>query len=145
MRGPWLLASAEVDLLKPGQGAFQKTSQLVFADVLLIVGAGVILMALLVLWALYLRKKRRHRRHHKHHHHRSSQAAARDSEPVEESVETEPEEEMDGESARPHRHHRRRVRRRSHRGRNPTLAETGGLPPMRPAPTSTPIPPPEVS
>ncbi|MCX8107768.1 MAG: hypothetical protein N3G20_03080, partial [Verrucomicrobiae bacterium] len=30
-----------------------------------------------------------------------------------------------------HRRHRRRRRRREHRPRNPTLAETGGLPPPR--------------
>jgi hypothetical protein len=36
--------------------------------------------------------------------------------------------------------YRRRVRRREHRLRNPTLAETGGLPPIRQ--TEPPPPPP---
>jgi hypothetical protein len=35
---------------------------------------------------------------------------------------------------------RRRRRRREHRPRNPTLAETGGLPPMRPNEPSDPSP-----
>jgi hypothetical protein len=42
---------------------------------------------------------------------------------------------------RRHRHwhsHRRRKRLTEHRGRNPTLAETGGLPPLRPEPPPKP-------
>ncbi|MBI3852132.1 MAG: hypothetical protein HY298_17885 [Verrucomicrobia bacterium] len=40
----------------------------------------------------------------------------------------------DGASASPprHRHRRRHRHRKEHRPRNPTLAETGGLPPIRP-------------
>ena len=39
-----------------------------------------------------------------------------------------------------HRRHRRRRRRREHRPRNPTLADTGGLPPIRSEGPIDPIP-----
>lgn len=62
----------------------------------------------------------RHRRSHRHRHRHH---ASRDSSKAEESDDSE-----DGES---HGKRRRRRRRREHRPRNPTLSETGGLPPMR--------------
>ena len=82
----------------------------------LIVGAAFILViASIILWAVYIRKpKRPHHTHHRHHHHSSSADVK--------SNET-------GEQA-PQRRKWRRPRR-PHRQMNPTLAETGGLPPMR--------------
>ncbi len=132
----YLLGSAgEFELLKP-DGGFGRSTVLQLTDVLLIVGAGLALAALLVLWAMYWRKSRRHRRHHHHHHHHHEQPVTEqklevpsggngDGTPAIAEDETESSEE------RHHHHHRRRIRRREHRHRNPTLAETGGLPPIR--------------
>ncbi len=87
----------------------------------MIFGAIGLVTVLVLLWAVFLRKKRRRRSHHHHGHHRSSGlpefpwASQTDgAPPVEEK--------------RRHQRHSRRRRRR----RNPTLAETGGLPPIRP-------------
>ena len=91
--------------------------------------ASVVAAALLVgiagfIWAVYFRKRPRdgsshpHSRHHHHHHHQSAQESA----PAGNGADA-----VNGESKR----RRRRRRRREHRPRNPTLAETGGLPPIR--------------
>ncbi len=70
-------------------------------------------------WAVFWRKKRRqHRRYHRD----SVQSTETSASPA--SVEGGGAEV----NARRHRKHRRR---REHRPRNPTLAETGGLPPAR--------------
>jgi len=74
----------------------------------------------LVLWAVYLRKpRRRHSRHSWHHHASRPRPAARG--PVNGPA-----------AAAPGTPSRRRRSRRKHRRRNPTLAETGGLPAIRP-------------
>jgi ABC-type nickel/cobalt efflux system permease component RcnA len=128
-------AGGEFDLLKP-DGAFGRSTVLQLTDILLIIGAGLALAALLVLWAVYWRKAKRHKRHH-HHHHKNHQPEAAEkrelvAEPVEHtSANAEEEDEGPEERLHGHQHHRRRIRRREHRHRNPTLAETGGLPPMR--------------
>lgn len=83
--------------------------------------AGLGLLALLVLWAKYLRKKPRA-------HESSGQPAILSHGRTEDPA-----------GQRSHRR-RRRKRRREHRPRNPTLAETGGLPPVKPQPTSGPQP-----
>jgi hypothetical protein len=87
----------------------------------------IILLAILCLgavcvgiWALFIRKPRR-RRHRHHHGHEASPAAER-SEAVAEGD--------DDSSGQRHRRKRRRSRG-DHLPRNPTLAETGGLPPVR--------------
>jgi hypothetical protein len=88
---------------------------------------GLVLLGVLTLWV----KTRRSHRHHRHHRPRQRQAESRPTEAS--SVASE----ADGTAADAdadtgtHRH-RRRKRRRDHRPRNPTLAETGGLPPPRP-------------
>lgn len=80
----------------------------------------VILLALSIgLFAWAMASSRRRRRHHKHHRHRHApiaEAAGADIGMAEE---------------RESRRDRRHRRRREHRPRNPTLAETGGLPPIR--------------
>jgi len=83
-------------------------------DLLLVLGVGVLLLIVLLLWARYFRKKRHH--HSSSHHHSSIALQEGDTDSSEHS--------------RRHRHRRKR-RRREHRSRNPTLAETGGLPPPR--------------
>ena len=93
-------------------------------DLLLLLGALFGLTLLLVIWAKYLRREKRPRR-------RSSSAKDHELVPVVKANEEEDEEE--DEDGEPGTNHRRkfRKRRRDHRGRNPTLAETGGLPPLR--------------
>ena len=88
---------------------------------LMIFGAIALVTVLVLVWAAFLRKKRRRRRAHHHSHHESSNSAQTVEAP-EEPEELPPPEE---------RRRSRRSRRR-HRPRNPTLAETGGLPPIRP-------------
>jgi hypothetical protein len=100
---------------------------LTLKELLVLLGAVAWVTVMLFVWAVYFRKKpRRHSHHHRHH------SGAEESAPV--SVE-----ESDvGESGR--RYRRKRRRRRDHRPRNPTLAETGGLPPLRTQPPQDPLP-----
>jgi hypothetical protein len=72
-------------------------------------------------WAVFLRKRRRRRHEHHHAPHHSSTPAEVAETPAKEDAPAPPEK----------RRHRRHSRHR-HRPRNPTLAETGGLPPIRP-------------
>jgi hypothetical protein len=104
------------------------------SDVVLIVGAGLGVAALLIIWVLYTRKRRRSSHHHHHQRHE------RPSAPIQPVDSEEEEDEPEDSPSHEHRHRRRRVRRRDHRPRNPTLAETGGLPPVRPV-DATPPPP----
>jgi len=102
-----------------------KTTGLVFMDIMVILATGLALGLILLLWArYYVRSKKR--RQHRHHERRS------DPLPVAHAVE----DGEDGEGRRVRR--RRRRHRRDHRPRNPTLAETGGLPPSKAGPTSNP-------
>jgi type VI protein secretion system component VasK len=87
---------------------------------LVIFGAMGLVTLLALLWAVFLRKRRRRRKHH-HPHQNSSKPAEVPEAAKDEDAPTRPEK----------RRHRRRSGRR-HRPRNPTLAETGGLPPVRP-------------
>ena len=87
---------------------------------LLIFGALGLVTLLILAWAVFLRKRRKRRHEHHHSHHQSSKPAEVAQAPAEEEVAPQAE--------------KRRRRRRSghrHRPRNPTLAETGGLPPKR--------------
>ena len=88
----------------------------VVGGLLLISAIGSVTL-LAVLWAMYFRKKKRRKRKH-HSHHESSPPTA--------ELEA-----ADAEPSEHHHRHRRRRKRRDHRPRNPTLAETGGLPPIR--------------
>jgi LPXTG-motif cell wall-anchored protein len=96
---------------------------------LIIFGAIGLVTLLLVLWAIFLRKRRRRRREHHHEHRHSSTPADVPETPTVENAPAPP---------KKRRHHRRS--RYKDRARNPTLAETGGLPPIRPedAPGSQP-------
>jgi hypothetical protein len=87
---------------------------------LLIFGALGLVTLLILAWAVFLRKKRRRRHEHHHSHHHSSKPAEVAQAPAGEEVPTPPE-----------KHRRRRRSGHRHRPRNPTLAETGGLPPRR--------------
>ena len=99
-------------------------------ELLVLLGAVGLVTLVVVLWAVYLRKKPRQHRHRYHHHHHSS---SQDT-PLEE------EETVSSESSEERRYRRKRRRRREHRPRNPTLAETGGLPPLRTEQPPDPLP-----
>jgi hypothetical protein len=109
-----MLASKEVDdaleqwrTLSPG-----------VRECLVIIAALVAVCIAVLIWVVYFRRVRR--RPHGHHHSRHySQGPATD-------VVVESEDEPD----QPRRRKWRRPRR-EHRPRNPTLSETGGLPPVR--------------
>src|SRR6478672_5261652 len=80
-----------------------------YREALLVFGSLFLVVLLVFSWAYFVRK--RGRRKHHHHHHRG------------ESQREKPEQ------SSPRKKWRRR--RREHRPRNPTLSETGGLPPVR--------------
>jgi FtsZ-interacting cell division protein ZipA len=98
-------------------------------DILIIVGATALVTVLALIWAVVFKKRRHHSHHHHHHHHQSHERS-------ESMAETTSEEEPVVESSS--RRRRGRHRRREHRPRNPTLAETGGLPPLRTTPPPEP-------
>jgi uncharacterized membrane protein len=88
-------------------------------DGFLVIGSAVVVVALLLVWVVYFRGSGRHSPSRSKSVSKSSDRSA--------LVKTEV---VKGESGR--RKARYRRRRRDHRQRNPTLAETGGLPPQRP-------------
>jgi len=99
-----------------------RTTGLVVKDFLVIIATGLALGLLLLLWArYYVKRKKRH-----HHHDRKVLSQSHSSS------------DPDQEEESPHRSRRRRKRRRDHRPRNPTLAETGGLPTTKTEPSSNP-------
>jgi hypothetical protein len=79
-----------------------------------------LVVALLAVMVLAFRKR-------KHRHHSGLSRSA-----WPESAHKQPPIESDFASANGQIHRRHRKRRKEHRQRNPTLAETGGLPPARP-------------
>jgi type VI protein secretion system component VasK len=116
---PLFLADAENgDVL-----ASWRISDPIVLEYLAIFAAIGLVTLLLLIWAAFIRKKRRrkHSHHHHHHHHHSSQPAEA---PEVRQAEAAP--------APAEKRRRRRHSRHRHRPRNPTLAETGGLPPVRP-------------
>ena len=129
-----ILFAQGIELSHSASNPVAQSTWTVLSDLMLIVGAGVGIAALLIVWVLYARKRRlsNHQHHRQHHHHERSSAPARPPEPARE------EEGDDSDEHQHHHHRRRRVRRRDHRPRNPTLAETGGLPPVRPGDATPP-------
>lgn len=97
----------------PGPGGIGKLPGL-GGDIFTVLGAGLVLLVILLIWAKYLR-----RRSHRHSDPRITYRVIEENGAATETG-----------SRRHRRRHKRR--RREHRGRNPTLAETGGLPPPRP-------------
>jgi len=100
-------------------------------EVLLLLGAVAVVTLVLLLWAVYLRKRPRqhlhHHHHHQHRHHSEEESAGLNS--------------TDSGSGNGEKRYRRKRRRRlEHRPRNPTLAETGGLPPLRTEQPPDPLP-----
>ena len=87
---------------------------------LLIFSAIALIVLLILIWAVFIRKARRRGGEHHHSHHHSSKSAEAAKSAAGNGVPPPPE-----------KHRRRRRSGHSYRSRNPTLAETGGLPPIR--------------
>jgi FtsZ-interacting cell division protein ZipA len=87
-------------------------------DLLIVVGAVVLVALIAFFWVLSFRKDEKHRHKHHHRHHRKSyrEQFQKTTSGIKERI----------------REHRRR-RHREHHPINPTLAQTGGLPPIRKA------------
>ena len=117
---PVVQASIDLpDALTPSGGHTSPMVNAGLRDGFVVVGSAVIVLILLVIYIVYFRGSGR----------RSPSRSKSVSKSTDRSalVKTEV---VEGESGR--RKVRYRRRRRDHRQRNPTLAETGGLPPQRP-------------
>lgn len=99
-------------------------------DVTVVFGVLLLLVGAMLIWALYFRRRNHHHHHHhhRHHHHHEPEGGL-----VNQGSSSGPSVEDSGRK-------RRRRRRRGHRPRNPTLAETGGLPPVRTERPPGPVP-----
>lgn len=104
MSGHSLLAA--IDLT-----ATSKVPKLVASDLILIIGIAALVFGAIVTWAVFLRGAS------KHPEEKNRPKFSPTVTVTEEGLER--------------RRKKRRVRRRDHRQRNPTLAQTGGLPPPR--------------
>lgn len=114
---PILLADEETDAVF----AAWRLANPATREGIIIFGALGLVTLLIVLWAIFLRKPRRRRRSHHHSHQRSSEPTVSPEASAEETAPAPPQKDL-----------KRRRGRRRYRSRNPTLAETGGLPPIRP-------------
>lgn len=124
MLRPFLAQDLTPTDVLPGSGRWMG---LTLKELTLVFGAVGLVTLLVFIWAVYFRK-RPHSHSHQHHHSHSSDEASVSS------VDTE------SETSGERRYRRKRRRRREHRPRNPTLAETGGLPPLRSEPPPDPLP-----
>ena len=115
MNAAWVILAATADDSKLDHRLMRSASR----EIAAILFVALLLTIAFVVWAIFFRKPPRTGRR-KHH---------REASPTEPTAPTEA-----GESA-----HRHRRRHRKHHRRNPTLAETGGLPPRR-LPTDDPAP-----
>ena len=86
------------------------------AELLVLIGAVLLVAVAVLIWAVAFRKKRKRMRLYHRHHRNSVESAA-------------------SENSRKRAQGSRRRREGRERPRNPTLAETGGLPPVRLPPT----------
>ena len=100
-----------------------RTTGLLFKDVMVIIATGLILAVLLILWARHYIRNKKRRRHHSHQDRATGPAL---------TLSDVPEDDLAEEESNHRRRRRKRRRRRDHRARNPTLSETGGLPPAKP-------------
>lgn len=102
---------------------------LTFKELMMVLGSMTAVTLLLIIWAVYFRKKPSQHSHHYHYPAPNPATRATGSNG----------DEGEGSGERRYRRKRRR-RRREHRPRNPTLAETGGLPPLRSEQPPDPLP-----
>jgi hypothetical protein len=92
-------------------------------EAVLISSSLVLVIFLILIWAIFLRKpSRRDQPRHGHRQHRRNRAPERAQERPAGATD---------DATAPSKRRRWRRRRREHRPRNPTLSETGGLPPFR--------------
>ena len=106
-------------------------------QVFLLLGIIGVVAVIVVLWVVFIRKpKTRERRKYPQYHEHTKTGpevpvgeTAAESDPDDDASEDEDSREAAG--GKPSKHHGRRRRKETHRPRNPTLAETGGLPPLR--------------
>lgn len=96
-----------------GLDSFAKTTRIFAVDTMVVFLIGTVICGALVLWARYLRNRRRRVTGGEKVYRSSSHSAP------------------SAEEGEMRRRYKRRVRRRDHRVRNPTLSEVGGLPPAR--------------
>jgi hypothetical protein len=97
---------------------------LTMTELMVLLGAVGAVTLLVLIWAVYIRKPPKSHSHD-YHYPSDNQETMSGGDPEE-----------NGEK----RYRRKRRRRREHRPRNPTLAETGGLPPARSERPSDPLP-----
>ena len=114
----WLDPDDNGNLLMPWQSMHHDIRE----GVIIFSALGLVTL-LILLWAIFFRRRRR--KHHRHDYPLSDvrQAVTCPLGPT-----------VNGATIESPRRHGRRRQRRSHLPRNPTLAETGGLPPIRPEP-----------
>ena len=106
----WIIAAVDLPGLQGGGNALAVPSRRTFGDAALIIALGIGIALVVMIWAKFFRKAGEAETKH----HWLQDAAEEDSD-------------------RGHSRRKKRKRlRREHRPRNPTLAETGGLPPSRP-------------
>jgi hypothetical protein len=128
MGSSFLALLGKIDLHVQNQ-PIGKAPFFLFEDVMLIVTLSLTLMLALMLWAKYLRTwKPKKRRSEGQKVYRENADGTVSSVPEEEE---EQEESQDDSPPSVRRRYKYRYKRRGHRVRNPTLAETGGLPPTR--------------
>ena len=96
-----------------------KLPGLLMGDTVLIVLTGLAVLGLLMYWARYLRNRRSTKKEP------TAKRVYRDS------AQAESADEAEDEGSESRRKYKYRWKRRTHRNRKPTLAETGGLPPSR--------------
>ena len=130
---PFLLLAQAVQPLSPkplGSGANQ-----IFGDLFWVIAAALGVGLILLIWAKYLRRSNRKNRRHSRPGIVSNSLKTLPAT----DTETEAEDDSEEESGEGSERRRRRRRKRGHRPRNPTLAETGGLPPVRPPESRPPM------
>ena len=127
MRGFLLVSGDQVDIEDAVAG--WRSMSPATRDSFIIFAAVIFVSLLILIWAIFIRKPGQRRRIRRSH---SSEKAA----PEASAVTVVPQQKAESETQSSGR--RRRRRRREHRPRNPTLAETGGLPPVRQEPASEP-------
>jgi hypothetical protein len=96
-----------------------------WVDFFIFLGAIILVAALIFYWAFAIRKRKNRIRKYRHHHHHRPGYREQLKKVADEIRQ------------------RRSGRRHEHRRINPTLAETGGLPPLREADKPPPPPPPQ--
>ncbi len=101
----------------PQGGTWWKTFSSATIGILIVLGVVAVISAGIFIWAAFFRKRRKRRHSYERWHKRKDQAEESSSKSSHHP----------GASHRRHRHHRHH----RERPRNPTLAETGGLPPIR--------------